>query len=143
MTDYTREIRNGHADGLWLKCFSNGNIEYFGRFSKGDVVGADFAFYEGGAILRIGFANGPIIDFDEKGEVSQKRWIVQGKNVSETEYALAAEHDSSMPPYYSDATQYKRFLSKDFMVFWQKYHEMAPVKIPLEFDESGNPVLAK
>lgn len=125
-------------------------------YKDGHQFGKSFGFYSSGALE--GFIcnktekpeyayqylpHGPSVYFSKEGKVTEKEWYVEGKKVNEVEYAVAAAKDTSLPPYYADATKYQEFADANVREIFRKYRQLPRVKIPLEFDLSGNPVRAQ
>lgn len=115
--------------------------------------GPSYSFYSDDSMWGIAFYlslpgaadhifHGPYIRFDERGNVTKKEWDIRGRRVSEKEYAKVAATNKSLPPYFADANKYKTFTTPETKALLKKYREMRPVKIPLEFDGKGEPLLS-
>jgi len=115
----------------------------------GHLIDKGYDFHENGELAVIAFfssigqPNGPLIEFSKAGVVTKKSWYLENREISESEYAFAASRNSSLPPYYSDAREYKKLVSEDARILLEKYRTMTSVKIPLEFDKEGNPILQR
>jgi hypothetical protein len=113
------------------------------------VVGTAFSFYRDGSLRGIasyssvGDSNGPTVYFSEDGVVLEKKWYLQNKKVDESTYAAAAAKDPSLPVYYVDAADYKKWVVGPIKEALDRYQAMPRVNIPLEFDEHGNPVVVR
>jgi hypothetical protein len=75
--------------------------------------------------------------------VLRKKWYLRNKEVDESAYAAAAAKDPSLPMYYVDVADYKQWVVGPIKEALDHYQAMPRVKIPLEFDEHGNPVVVK
>jgi antitoxin component YwqK of YwqJK toxin-antitoxin module len=116
---------------------------------NGAVVGNAFSFYPDGSLKgitsysAIGASNGPSVDFSAGGAVLRKEWYLRKKQVDESTYAAAAAKDPSLPVYYVNAADYKKWVVGPIKEALDHYQAMPRVKIPLEFDEHGNPVVVR
>lgn len=150
------ELKDNKRDGRVLDLFPNGQVSFLGYFKqedtsgyfkKEDTYGAVFSFYENGLVDHIVWSRGPYIYFERDGAIQKKRWTLKGwefedSDVSEEEYAKAAALDKSLPPYFADAQRYKQFVTPEVKALVEKYRALPHVKIPLEFDDKGETVLA-
>jgi antitoxin component YwqK of YwqJK toxin-antitoxin module len=139
-------IEDDSPNGLSMEYFASNGIRSLVWMKNGDVVGMAFSFYSTGAVMEIycysnkGDPDGPALEFSPAGSVSMKSWYIHGRKVAETAYAAAAAHDPSLPAYHADASEYKQLVSAQVSALLEKYRTMPRVKIPLEFDQNGNPV---
>ncbi|MBI5684418.1 MAG: hypothetical protein HZC54_05015 [Verrucomicrobia bacterium] len=150
------EIRNSKPNGLRMEIgrFEKGRSLKW--FKDGKLVGKAFAFYPSNEIKNIRSTlteeyaaiytcslHGPCIEFSENGLVTKKSWYIHDQEVSESNYAKAARDDRSLPPYYADAAHYKNLVDDKVKALLERYSKMPRVRIPLEFDDQGNPLLPK
>lgn len=143
-----QSIESNKPNGLLMEYFANDGTRSLVWQKDGNNVGNAFSFYRTGNVMGItchsseGGLLGPHLGFSPTGSLTKNAWYIRGKEVSESAYAGAAASDPRLPPYYSDATEYKQFVNAEVRALLEKYRTMPRVKIPLEFDEHGNPVLA-
>lgn len=138
-----QELKDSLPNGLTMEVSKISKIRTVVWMKNGNSTGIGYSFYSDDSPYLIAWAQGPLIYFAKDGAVSQKVWQIKGREVSETEYATAASSDPSLPPYYADGNQYKRMVGEDVRALLEKYRTMPRVKIPLQFDQNGNPVLAQ
>lgn len=142
------EYKNGREDGTWMTYDMHDGHRSVLSKRKGRSVGLTFVFYKDGSSAKItcesddGELHGPTLEFSPDGLVQESTWYVRDKKVDEIIYAVAAEKDLTLPPYQKDATEYKKLLNGPYKAAYDRYVTMPRVKIPLEFDEHGNPVPA-
>jgi len=134
----------------------------FGQMKNGMYTGAIFVF-TGNKLLEFknrngeGVPHGPQIQFDLRSPEQkanpelgggfsyaggETRWLVNGFKVSEDEYAKAAAAEKTLLPYFKDVERYREYVTPEIKALLKKYMEMPRVKIPLEFDARGEPVVA-
>ncbi len=75
--------------------------------------------------------HGPSLTWDQKGALSQIIWWVNNQQVTPAQYANAAKTDKSLPPYFTDANQYKTLIPPGVLALEQKYRTQPAVRIPL------------
>ena len=153
--------KNNHVDGFKYEFYPPS--EYvFGRLEQDNYQGPT-VHYLGKRIVSMRFfgpdgrIHGPSVEFDLRNEEEKKdpdlgnglayagearRWYVDSRKVSEAEYAQAAATDKTLPPYFADIEQYKQFVTPEVFTLAEKYRTAPRIKIPLEFDANGEPVLA-
>lgn len=136
------DLKSNERDGTFIEIFLNGQINYVGTFKKGHSIGLGLGFYVEGALYYVAWSGGPFIYFYANESVKSKKWRIRGEEISEADYAQAAAIDKSLPPYFADVTRYKGMVTPEVMALLQKYLEMPRVKIPLEFDATGQPISA-
>ena len=141
-------IANGRGSGLRMEVSPDGATSLIWQ-KKGQIIGNSFSFYSDVVLSSVicssaeGFLHGPRVDFSRGGTVTTKQWFVNNKEVTESEYAATASSDPSLPAYFADATKYKEFVDAEVKALLEKFRKLPPVKIPLDFDQAGNPVLAR
>ena len=123
-----RWLRKRKPDGLSFSFYGDDSLEHI----------ASWVYLPNRDVI----SHGPFIKFDEKGAVTMKLWAIMGDDVDEKAYAAAAAEDPTLPPYFADANQYKTMVTPEAKALLKHYREMPPVKIPLEFDANGQPLLA-
>jgi len=107
-----------------------------------------YAFYFDGTVASISFAkdtgsrHGPRIHYDKAGNVTSSKWFVGDEEVTSAAYQQAAAADSSLPAYFADATRYKDLVENRALIELQRSRQVPKVRIPLQFDQSGNPIAA-
>lgn len=149
-----RGYKGNELDGLAMELETGTRIRSEKRirslvwYRRGVQVGRGYGFYPDEAVASLswltdeGLLQGPAIDFRAGGEVSHKAWFIREKVVSEAEYSKVAAARPDLPQYFEDAQKYKGTVPDDVWELLKKYRSLPKVKIPLEFDELGNPVLA-
>jgi len=142
----------GKLDG-WCTAYSEiHGARWVAFFVNGKASGITLDFDRDWHTLKISWhpnnipetnLHGPQISFLPDGTVANAKWYLNGKKVSEVEYASAAAKDTSLPPYYIDKTKYREINDSEARTVVQHYKNLPRVKIPLEFDAQGNPVPAE
>lgn len=135
-------LKNNERDGLTVMLHDNGQVGFICRFSKDYSTGMAASFYDDGALNYVAWRGGPSIDFAHERGPEVKKWHFQGKEVDEKIYATAAAKDPALPPYYTDSAEYAKLVETEFGTLLKQYNNIPPVKIPLEFDEQGQPLPA-
>jgi len=139
--------KNNQRDGLGVERVLN--VLSLTWSKAGQLVGWGYGFYENGELADLAFfssdgqPNGPVINFSNNGTVIKKVWYLSGREVSEDEYKAATESNSNLPIYRADVAQYREGVGDEVRAVFEKYAKMPLVKIPLQFDREGKPVLAK
>lgn len=119
----------------------------FTRWQNGRLIGNGYDFHVSGEVAAVAFFSEKgdpvaLIEFSAAGNVTQKFWYVEGREVSESDYAAAAAKDPSLPRYYADANEYKKLAEKEARRLFEQYRSKPRVKIPLQWDEKGDLVPA-
>lgn len=153
--------RNNRKDGLNFEFYPRSKY-VFGWLKQGEYQGLTFQFlgvrpFHLRSFNTKGWLHGPSLGFDLRNEEEKKnpdlgngfayagesrKWYVNNKSVDEEEYAKTAEQDKTLPPYFQDIEQYKQFVTPEVTTLAEKYRTMPRVKIPLEFDDKGEPIAA-
>lgn len=141
--DTEPEIKDSRRNGRSIVFFPNQRARSITWFKNDMPAGKGWAFYEDGSPYLIAWSQGPSIYFDQKGLPSRKLWRVNDREITESEYIKLAAADASLPPYYEDASRYKEFVDESINAIIEKYRKLPRVKIPLEFGEKGEPLLAE
>ena len=142
-----RVMENSVSNGPVMHLTSGDRV--LGQTRDGKFVGKNFRFYATGNLANIawysneGIQYGPDISFYKDGRIIPHEWHANGKKVSEIEYKAAVSTDPTLPPYYADTKKYKEFVDEEVKARLEKYQKMPKVKIPLEFDQAGNPIPAR
>ena len=140
-------FETGRRDGTFFEAGSTQVTLLWAR--EGHVIGKAFSFDATGEVRSIicysseGIPHGPGLSFSQSGTVITKEWYVKERAVTESQYQVAASIDPTLPPYYADARKYKEFATPEVKALLKKYLNLPRVKIPLEFDKAGNPILAQ
>ena len=143
------QIENSVGNGLSMEVHARDSTRSLFWQKDGEVFGKSFGFCANGKLRHLicystdHIPHGPYISFSEEGISTEKKWFVDGSEVSESEYAVAAAKNPALPPYYEDAAKYREFTNGEVKALLEKYGNLPRVKIPLEFDKSGNPILAQ
>ncbi len=148
-----REFKNSQPDGLSMEMF--GELRRMMWFKNGRLYGKELTFYPNNALSRLttclpeeftttsfSSRHGPWIRFSKEGLVTEKQWYVNEKEVTESAYAQAAKKDSTLLPHHADAREYLNVVDDKVKALLDRYTQMPRVKIPLELDREGHPVLA-
>ncbi|QIF05569.1 toxin-antitoxin system YwqK family antitoxin [Roseimicrobium sp. ORNL1] len=139
--------KNNERDGLRMERLTE--IISLTWSKGGHLLGKGCDFYENGELATIGFfsnngqPNGPVVTFSRDGTRTRASWHLSGQEVSEAQYAAVALKDPSLPRYYPDLSEYKYRVGEDMREWLEKYRTMPPVKIPLQFNQEGEPALAR
>ena len=142
---------NNRNDGMLMAVSEIMHIRSLVPYKNGQTINQAFDFYPDDTLDGVTFLlwtdypnpmAGFSVDFNQQGNIKSKNWILNYDVVTEEEYAKAAAQDKTLPPYYADAQRYKEFVTPEIKAILLKYRTMPRVKIPLEFDALGNPVLA-
>ena len=143
-----KEFENSKGNGILMEMAKDSATRSISFKRDDNVVGKAFMFTLSGKLVEItcysskGVWHGPRIVFTKDGATKVEEWFVDNQKVDKHDYAEAALVDSSLPPYFEDARRYKEFADPDVIAKEKIYRQMPRVKIPLEFDETNNPVLA-
>jgi len=125
---------------------------WFSWLKNGNVIGTTFLFHPDGSLAGLHFyadrknaddviLHGPIARFDAAGNVTELRWFVNSNEVTSAEYSAAAVADATLPPYYADGREYKKYLMPEIKNLAEKYLKAQRVKIPLKFDAQGKALI--
>lgn len=143
------EIVNGEPSGRSL-ILLRGAVLAIGWRDHGLANKVECRFFLTGELESICFwaeggrLNGPVAIFNAGGSTKEIEWRVGGRNVTEKEYSdIVTKASIDFPPYYSNAQKYKALVDAETKMLVDQYRKMPRVKIPLEFDKDGNPVIAK
>jgi len=141
--------KDGLSHGLTMTVSDSAQSRSFVWYENDRQLDRAYGFYEdGGALRAISYLQrsenrqGVYVRFLPTGTVVEKIWTLNGKHSTEAAYAKAAAADPTLPPYYEDATRYKEFVTDEVKALLAKYRALPKVKIPLQIDAAGNPVLA-
>lgn len=139
-------IASNEPDGLCMELLRSGGISIW--WQKNGHISRGFSFYADGGLMNLTLSSsedtlqGIGVSFTHEGAVASKQWFFQNGEISEKEYEKAASSNPTLPAYYKDVSRYKEFVDAEVKALLEKYRELPRVKIPLEFDQAGNPVLA-
>jgi len=144
------QFEKGRQHGILMDVPDFGKSRVILLWNKdGHILGKAFSFFPPDQSKGItcysseGDLHGPALEFSQSGALIYQAWYVKAVKVTESEYEAAASRDPTLPPYYADATKYKEFATPEVKAILKKYRDLPRVKIPLEFDKTGKPVLAQ
>lgn len=138
-------MEQGEKNGLCMQRSRIGGTISLFQIKKGALVGKAFSFYPSSQLMSLvchsekGALHGPCITFSESGEVTHKKWYHADKEYSESDYALLAARDQTLPPYFEEATIYQDLVDAKVKDALESCRHLPLVKIPLELDSAGNP----
>jgi len=134
---YSRNER----DGIRIEISSNGRLLLRVNYSKGIECGESIVFHENGELRAVAYSDsrgrldGPLVRYDEAGQLEQIEFYVHGDKVDQAQYAKAATSDVSLPPFASDPMLYKdRVMTANLKQMIEELRNQQPVRIPLEVD---------
>ena len=145
---HEQAIANSRGNGLRMEMLLDGVRSLISQ-KDGQIIGKSYSVYPSGSLSSLscssasGFSHGPRLDFSKEGVVTTKQWFVSNKEVTESEYAAAASNDPSLPAYLSEVGKYKELAESEIEQLLVRYRNLPRVKIPLQFDDSGDLVLAR
>jgi antitoxin component YwqK of YwqJK toxin-antitoxin module len=141
-------FEQGRATGVYFALLQDGEVALLWK-KDGHSAGSSFKFDKSDEIGRVtcyspeGGLHGPALSFSQSGAVVSTTWYVNESKVSESEYKTAASTDATLPPYNENPARYKELATPEVKAVLKKYRNAPRVKIPLEFDTTGDPVLAQ
>jgi len=163
--DGTKQIYNSSGELICENHLVKGNLSgwctgynkmfesrYLGFFVNNNPIGIALSFDRDWHVTMVSWhskdlpasmIHGPQIHFKPDGTLAYAKWYLNGKKVTEAEYAKEAAKDSSLPPYYVDTTKYREINDSEARTMMLHYKNLPRVKIPLEFDANGNPLPAE
>ncbi len=141
-----REYRDNQTEGLHCDAYPNGKLRYCGwtkRESSWKFHEISCEYYESGPFRALYVEGGPTLEFKPDGSLATVKWRLDGRDVTEQEFArYTADSRGGGPPYFSDPLKYKELIPEKFAAVKRRYDQARQVKIPLELDAQGVPMLA-
>lgn len=140
-------IKHNESEGLVVRRESD-HLS-FGWARHGVYKGKSFEIYLNGDVAEVstmtatGEPSGVIVRFQKLNPSPFAEWFLKGRPTTAEKYAEAARDDVSLPAYYEDLNRYKEILDDSDHALAARYLAMKRVKIPLQFDAAGRPLLAE
>lgn len=148
-----KEFTNNKLNGIWMEYDELSRNRSIHWTQNGKIVGIAYSFFSDDLLRSIvsfeasetmydSFYHGPFLEFSADGAIRTKKWYVHNHIVNESTYATKVVEDTSLPPYYANTEKYKQLVTNTVKAALNRYRTIPRVKIPLELDQHGDPVLA-
>jgi len=137
---YERNLQHGTI----LFFYPNGQLKALCRRSKGVAQGDSMAFFENGQLKSWAHCNtqgqlhGPIVRFDDKGDLEKINYYITGGEVDLDKYSMACPIDSTLPKILASPAMYReQVITAEIKQLIEKYCQQKPILLPLEREEEN------